>query len=261
MSELETAPVDDMPEFRPSDDVMDQLDSLVLDEPEEPNSPEKEAAEPEAGREPEEPEEVQAEPEKAEVEIDYELVIPMPDGRDSMTLGQMKDRVNELERTDQQLIERENALMRQQAELTEAMEQMGGIPPALQQQAAQRNEQRLRQEHDLMLKAIPEWSEKETFDRDRALIFETAKQYGLDNEIGQISDHRIVKLLRDFSRLLGKSTEAETLKKEIHTASTVKGKKAAPRTKQSEIDKLADQAKAGNDDAGWDAIDKLLGVK
>ena len=261
MSEIQAEQIE--PEQQASVDVLDSIDALIANDGNVPNTSEKEASEPELERELDEPEqavEVEAEPEMEGPEIDYDLEIPMPDGREPMTLGQMKDRVNQLERTDQQMIERENALMRQQDELAEVMQQMGGIPPGLQEQAAQRNQQRLQHEHERMLEAIPEWKEKETFDRDRGQIFETAKQYGLGDEIGQISDHRIVKLLRDFSRLLSKSTEGETLKKEIHKASTVKGRKPRLKTKQSALDKQVSEAMASNNvDTRLDAIDKLLG--
>mgnify|MGYP001823335854 CR=1 FL=1 len=268
MSEQEQAPLAANKELDPVGtlDLMDELDAVFdAQHGNEHIPPEKELA-PEPERELEEPdsetlEDVAEEVAEAipEAVIDYDLEIPMPDGREAMTLGQMKDRVTELERTDAQMIERENALMRQQDELNQLLQAAGQLPPELTQKAAERLEQTLATERQAMMQAIPEWSDRETYDRDRTAIVDVAKQYGFSElEIGQIVDHRVVKFMRDHARLMGERQEAEKLPKQIRKQSR-KGTKPRQKTKRSALDQMVDRAMKSNDeDAKFAAIDNLL---
>ena len=136
---------------------------------------------------------------------------------------------------------------------------MGEIPPGLQQQATQKQNEHLQREQAAMLKAMPEWNDRETYDRDRSAILEVAGQYGFsESDVGQIMDHRAVKLLRDMARLSTKIEEAEKLPQQVHKQA-VKGKKPHARTKKSDLDSLVDSAiKSNNDDLKLSAIDNLL---
>lgn len=250
----------------PHADVMQALDDVFAEEHEgwnDKTTPEKELeAEPE--RELEDGETLQEVAEEVaeaipEAEIDYDLEIPMPDGREPMRLGELKDKVTELERTEAQMIERENALMRQQDEVNQLLSAAGQLPPELAQQAEQRLQQTLAKEREAMMQAIPEWSDRETYDRDRAGILEVGQQYGFSElEVGQIMDHRVVKFMRDHARLLDQKKAAEKLPEKIKKQSR-KGQRPTQRAKKSEIDQLVGIAKeSNNDDLKMAAIDKLL---
>ena len=138
-------------DYIPDDEVLDEILSSSPDEPLETDTPEKaEAAEPE-------PEKVE---EAEEVEIDYELKIPMPDGKEAISLGDMKDKVTQLERTEAQYIERENAILREQQVLTEAIQAAGGnVPPELKQQMDAQMMQHQERQHELMLQSMPEMAD------------------------------------------------------------------------------------------------------
>lgn len=248
----------------PVADVMQALDEVFAEEHEGWNEspekdaveePERELEEPEASGSPDEP----VAEEEPESSIDYELEIPMPDGRESMKLGELKDKVTELERTEAQIIERENAMMRQQDELNQLMNAAGQLPPELQQQAQERMQQTLEKEREALVRAIPEWSDRETYDRDKQGILDVTKEYGFsEREIGAVMDHRVVKLLRDHHRLLNQKAEAEKLPAQIKKASR-KGKQTGHRAKKSELDQLVGAATESNDDdLKMATIDKLL---
>lgn len=254
--------------------VLDDIDALLSGSPGEPDEngfmqedeteqPEK-AQVPEPDREEEEPEEAaqEATEEAQQPDIDYDLEIPMPDGREAMTLGQMKDKVNELERTESQMIERENALLRERQELDKVMAAVGEIPPELRQQADAMNQQHLQQERGKMLEAIPEWSDRETFERDRTAIAEVGHKYGFsDIEIGTIADHRVIKFMRDYSRMAAAEQQAQETAKQVHRASKPAGKKPRAKTRQSALDKQVSEAmQSNNETVRLDAIDKLLGA-
>jgi hypothetical protein len=139
------------------------------------------------------------------------------------------------------------------------MASVGEIPHEMRQQAAQYQQQHLEREHRAMLEAIPEWSDKEVFDRDRASILEVGHEYGFsDDEVGQIMDHRVVKFMRDYARMANRLKEAEKLPEQVKRAS-VKGQKRKQAGKVSALDQKLKQAIGSKDEnVKLDMIDQLL---
>lgn len=267
MSELQAEQVERAPELAVVDDtenIMADLDAAfdaeqgyednIIPEKEPGQEPERELEDPDGS-----PDEPLAAEEPGESSIDYDLEIPMPDGQEPIKLGELKDKVTRLERSESQMIERENALMRQQDEVNQLLQAAGQLPPALREQAAQRMEQTLASERDAMLQAIPEWSDRETYDRDRTAILDVGKQYGFsDIEVGQIMDHRVVKFMRDHARLLNERQAAEKLPQQIKKTAK-RGHKAKQRRGKSAVDKMFESAlNSDNEQDKFKAIDNLL---
>ena len=77
-----------------------------------------------------------------------------------------------------------------------------------------------------MLDAIPQWKNAVEFDKGREAIYDLAKSYGLERDISKVVDHRVIKMLYDFSRL---KTGIRTAKDEVKqmTNSDPKGKSKA----------------------------------
>jgi hypothetical protein len=99
--------------------------------------------------------------------------------------------------------------MRQMDESTALLAQLGEIPEPLRQQAQQRQQDYLRREHAQMLEALPEMATREGFERVSRTVSDVAKTYGFDSrEIGAVSDHRLVKLLKDFGELKARVADA-----------------------------------------------------
>jgi hypothetical protein len=83
-----------------------------------------------------------------------------------------------------------------------ALEAIRKEQEALQVLAAQQQQellqQRLEQERELLLAAIPEWVDGERATQERRALIEYGKSLGFtDEELNQIYDHRVVKLLRN----------------------------------------------------------------
>ena len=228
-----------------------------------------ETAPPEA-EEPQEGEHVEAaemEPEGEEnpadeepaAEIDYDQIVPMPDGRDPIKLGELKDKLVDYERKDAELIERENRIMAQQAEVQQLMAAQGEIPPAMREEAGKRQAAYIQQQHQLMVEAIPEMQTRDGFARVRDQIMPVFEEYGVSaDEAGQINDHRLIKIAYDMARLKGKITKAAELPEKVKKAAVPRGT-PKPRERKSDLDKMIAAAKASNsDDLKYAAIDKLL---
>ena len=242
-------------DYMPDEAVLDEILSSSPDEPLE-EIPEKEEA---AELEPEKAEEV--EEEAPEVEIDYDLKIPMPDGKDAITLGEMKDKVTQLERTEAQYIERENAILREQQTLTAAIQAAGGnVPPELKQQMDAQMMQYQEQQHQLMLQTMPEMADKAGFNQVKERAIKVLEQYGAQDKVANITEAWQVKLINDYGRLLEEKQQAEETLQQVKEASKAKGSRPRAKTKLSSVQQKLEKAKANplNDAVVMDAIDTLL---
>lgn len=225
-------------------------------------TPEREQPLPEAGREaePEQTEEPEAEPETeqpAEDEapkLDYKLEVPLSNG-EKITLGELKDHYQQHEQKLIELIDRENRVMSQVAELNE-LGQYLQLPPEVKEQLAAQQRQHLQAQHGLMLGAIPEWQDAAAFEKGRAAIFALGQEYGVD--LSKVADHKVVKMLHDFARLKGAMKTAKASVKPVRQQEPkpVRGVTAQQGNLQAAID-TAKRTRNHADEVR--AVDLLLG--
>jgi len=202
-------------------------------------------------------EDPQGEPETAEAEagaVDYAQEIPLSNGT-KVTLGELKDFYQAQDARTVELIERENKVMVQYAELQE-MGQYLQLPPEVRTRIEQQQTQHLQTQHALMLAAIPEFKDQAAFQKGRTAIFELGGEYGVD--LSQVTDHRVVKMLHDFSRLKSAIKTAKASVKQIKTPEP-KAKVPTPTTKATDLSNAVSRAKqTGNQADALQAVDMLL---
>lgn len=186
--------------------------------------------------------------------IDYAQEVPLSNG-EKLSIGALKDFYQGHAQKELALIERENKVMAQFTEMQELGQYMQ-LPEEQRQRIAQQQGQYLREQHQAMLEAIPEWKEQTTFERDRGRIFDLGKEYGVD--LSRITDHRAVKMLNDYARLRASIREAKA------SIKPVKGKEPVapvrqPSNRGTELQQRIDTAKrTGNVADQVHAVDALL---
>ena len=146
--------------------------------------------------------------------IDYKQEIPLANG-EKRTLGELKDHYQASAAREVAMIERENKVMQQTNELHE-MSQYLNLPDDVRQGIARQQIQHLQAQHGLMLQAIPEWKDQATFEKARVAIFNLGEEYGVD--LSKVADHRVVKMLNDFSRLKDQIKSAKSSLKQVKNA-------------------------------------------
>ena len=157
------------------------------------------------------------------VEELYGVALPLGDGRDPVTLGTLKDRFNELARVDdarglldEQRTDFENNMIRSRQELSAIIAQLPEIPPALLQQAVQAQRTHLDTERAALREAKAEWKDPEVFRAAQDQMLETVEVYGFNRtDLDMVLDHRLVKLVYDYSQLKKKFAAANAKSKEI----------------------------------------------
>jgi hypothetical protein len=108
-----------------------------------------------------------------------------------------------------------------------------------QQQEAQQQQavlqQNVAQERVKMLDAIPEWRDPAAFEKDRQQIAQYARNAGFqDAELGQINDHRYMRILHDAARYQALQAAAPQVLKQVRQAPTVVA--PGPRTENNPND-------------------------
>lgn len=138
----------------------------------------------------------------------YGVKIPLSDGAEPLTIGQLKDRVGELvdfetreTQFEQRRVKAEGELLRAQAEIREilAMVPKEHIKPEVVEKIRKRHDENMRRERQMTLEHIPEWREEKKCAEDLQGMSEFLSDYGFDETfIGTISDHRALKFIRDM---------------------------------------------------------------
>lgn len=177
-------------------------------------------------------ERLQATPEKL-----YGVKVPMADG-ESRTLGELKDGY----RTAQALTKERGEFQTERTtfdqERRQALDELERVirhlpaealnPDALHALRAAHNE-RLQRELAQLLEREPEWKDPVKYASERPGIEEYAAGFGFTAEdLAQISDHRVLRVLRDAARMRT-AAKAERVKPPVKVAQAPKpGKTASP---------------------------------
>lgn len=177
--------------------------------------------------------------------VDYAMEIPLADGS-TVTLGALKDAYQDTRDRELDLQERENKMIERAVEQDRVLKYFDQLPPQLRYRAAQDLDEHIRRESDGVLDLIPTWRHEDARTVDHGLILELAASYGMKAEVAAElkypSDRRIVKMLRDFSRLKASVKQARLQAKQDPAPSS-KIKPNRTDVTQGNAQALADKAK------------------
>jgi len=191
-----------------------------------------------------------------EVKIDYNQEVPLVNG-EKMTVGKLKDYYQAQQKQAADFVEKENAVMRQLDEVNRLSQYLNVVPEHIRQQAAAEMQNSIKEEFTRMLDVIPQWKDAVEFNKGKESIFGLAKEYGLERDIAQVSDHRVIKLLYDYARIREGVNAAKELKPAKPTNSG--GKTKSPVTQSEKQQALINRAKASKShDAELAAIQSLF---
>ena len=196
-----------------------------------------------------------------------ELEIPLPasSGGGSITLGEFKDRLPELQKLDSAkeahadtVREHEKERLRDRALLNEMLALMGDQAKPLYEHAAKNLEQWNNQQRDLLLEHIPEWREPDAWARDRDNILTVTSEYGITEAELAMCDHRQLRLLKDLADLSIRAKSANTASKRSSAKPNGKGK-ANRTTQKGKLAAALARAKASaNINDKTDGVEALL---
>lgn len=137
----------------------------------------------------------------------YAIKVPMRDGAEPLTIGELKDRVGEvvdLEQRelqfDQRRVKAEGALLQAQSEIRELISMLPkeAIKPEMVQKLRNRHEAQVTRERELTLEHIPSWENDENRRKDIKGMVTMLSDYGFDESfITTVQDHRALKFIRD----------------------------------------------------------------
>lgn len=169
----------------------------------------------------------------------YNVKIPLADGAEPMTIGQLKDRVGELvdletrqTQFEQRRISAEGELLRSQAEIREllAMVPKEHIKPEVVNKIRIRHEENMKRERAATLEHIPDWRDETKRTEDLQGMISFLGEWGFDGGfMATVSDHRAVKFIRD---MYIRDKRIKTALSKVTTPDS-KGLRSSSRTKKS----------------------------
>lgn len=177
----------------------------------------------------------------------YNVKIPLADGAEPLTIGQLKDRVGELVdlETRETLFEQrrmrmEGDLLRSQTEIRELLSMIPKehIRPEVVNKIRQRHEANMQRERQATLEHIPEWRDEKRAGEDLQGMIEFVSGWGFDETfIASVHDHRAIKFIRDMylrDKRIQKALSNVTVPDSPGHRASAKTKKAASRPNQSQ---------------------------
>lgn len=141
----------------------------------------------------------------------YDIKVPMKNGAEALTIGQLKDKIEDLVTFETDVTEFEERRVRQEGELLRSQNEIRDLLASLPKDAIKpevleklRNKQELttRREKQLTLEIIPDWRDEKKRAADVDLMQGILSDYGFDEGfLNSVVDHRAVKLIRDYARM------------------------------------------------------------
>lgn len=209
-----------------------------------------------------------------EVKELYGLEVTLQDGVKA-TLGELKDAYQESGVIDRQEIEeertqillerqqKENDVLVAQQELANIVGLLGDqVNPQIVERARAARADYIRGEREKLLQVLPQWRDPEVLTHDRQKIGELLTSRGFSEaEIANVSDHRLLKLAKDFADITDRVRKAEDSLTTNRERATGRGPAAPINEKRSAAAKRAHklkQAKEGGEQAKVAAVKDLL---
>jgi hypothetical protein len=138
----------------------------------------------------------------------YAIKVPMPNGAEPLTIGELKDKIADLvdhefrvTEFDERRIRQEGELLKSQGELRDllALLPKEALTPKVLEKLRTTQDQTVRTEKKRALEHIPTWSDEKSRNADIEVMQETLADYGFDESfLHSVIDHRAVKFIRDM---------------------------------------------------------------
>jgi len=187
-------------------------------------------------------------PEKAG--LDYGLKVPMPDGT-SATLGELKDAWQNTSSSTLNLIERENAVLRDREQASLLLSYINELPDHVVQAAKTQAVTSYAREMELLTQSIPESKTPEGQRAMKERIYSLADEYGVPHrEIDKVQSAVTIKMLNDFARLKADIKAARGNVKPLRSADAkpTQGKASIPSAAQA-LAQNAARSRSSSDEA------------
>lgn len=174
--------------------------------------------------------------------LDYDLEVPMPNG-EKLTLGQLKDYWQQQATHQLEVQERENKSLATLAEMRELAGMMEAVPEEVRARTVEQFKLEREKQRALVFDTIPAWKDAGQFEKGKAAINALAKEYGIEDLVGAMIDHRAIKVLHDFASLKAAVREARDKVRPLRP-DVPHGKQPAPGKPATDAEKLIARAKA-----------------
>ena len=199
--------------------------------------------------------------------IDYDQEVPMPDGAESVTIGQLKDHYqgkvdfeSERETWQQHRTDQEAKHIIQRQGLMELANLVGTVNPQVLEYVQNQQQVTRKAEAAALLEVFPEWADADVKRAAAPKLKAVAEKLGFSEaEFAHISDHRQIRALHMLEGFLSKQAVAaeakEKLKADLPKAQKTSRRKVSAAQRKAQ---LLERAKGGDSNAKNAAISSLI---
>jgi len=197
----------------------------------------------------------------------YKLQIPMRDDGTMVTLGALKDQAGKALDLDDQSAEIEtrrtafeNDMLRSRQQLNDIVSLLPEVPPALVERARANQIEATDRERNALLEVMPAWKDDQVYQSAQADILEAVADYGFQRfDLDAVVDHRLIKLLHDFTGMKKRIAAANAKAKELRDATPRRGKRVSEKAQKLRgRAAAAEKAKAGTTGDKVAAVGQIL---
>jgi hypothetical protein len=187
----------------------------------------------------------------------YAIKVPLGNGAEPMTLGELKDSVGELANLDARALEFDQRRVASEGEILRAQQELRGLmalipkqhlSPELVDKVRKNHVATQARERQLTLEHIPAWENEEVRTKEIEDITKMFSDYGFDDGfVTTIVDHRAMKFARDTMLMRKRIAKAlAEVKIPPRKSKTPSGKTAKPAVKPSESSTGREKAVGAN---------------
>lgn len=165
----------------------------------------------------------------------YAIKVPMPNGAEALSIGELKDKISELSEFEGRVLEFDERRIKQEGELLKSQQQIrdlvsvlpkDALAPAVLDKLRTQQEATVNVEKRRTLEHIPSWRDEKSRNADIELMQETLADYGFDESfLHTVVDHRAIKFIRDSCLMRAR------IKKSLESVRDPQGKNKKPSAK------------------------------
>jgi len=196
------------------------------------------------------------------VDYDDHIEVPLPDGREAISIGKLKDEYVDMVRTRETLEAAQSELATDRLIVNEILSSGGEVSGERIAQIQELNNAQFERDRQTILQMYPMWqTNAEARERDFQSMIQTGVSIGAtESELKQISKPWLIRALKELSDY--KAREAKGVKAvkavPMRKQTARKAPPKQPATRGNQFAKVLDDAKGNPDAADFDALDKVL---
>lgn len=196
------------------------------------------------------------------VHYDDHIEVPLPDGREAIPIGELKDRYVEMVRTREALETAQGELATERLIVNEILRDGGEVSAERIQQMQQLNGQQFERDRETILQMYPQWQNNaEMRERDFLAMMQAGVSIGAtESELKQISKPWLIRALKELADYKAREDRGKKAVKAVpmQQQPARKAPPKQPSTRGNQFAQILESGKGNPESVDFDGLDRVL---